>query len=1484
MVTLSRRASFCATPVVCLVTLWTEFIRRRHCRGIDLHYIDFAQRMLVSHYCYERYTMRSMSILIRCSLAIVMGLSTLQQCDAQNYDRLKVLGSSKYGTATALLQNHQNLTDITTDAQGNVYIVGYGFSGETTPGAFMTTHTANGTVFVAKFNPTLTTMLWGTYLAGNYSDCSGSIAVNSAGEVLITGTTASPSFPLTVASDQQYLSQSAACNFVAKLNPYGSQLVFSRLLSRTAGTTYHSTTNYGAVTAHASVSAVFDANGDIVVVGGCTTNFHTTANAYQSTNAGGTDCSLTKLSSNGTVLYSTYIGGTASDEPRRILSVGNTIYISGRTLSTSFPFVTNKPPDGSYDAFIMSWNNGTNPTPQAGYAIGGSGTEDANGLAYSTSTNSVLLCGYSSSSNFPWTAQLLPAAVTGGFVSSLSPGLTSLNFTTMIGATVRPSQVAARSNGDFYVVASMMNTSSLIPLSSTAIKSTSQNTDGVIIGSSPTGQQLRYGSFFGGSGYESCCALALNESSACGFRIAMCFDQITSKTDFPVSTGAYRGNNCDCFNTGMVVFGVSHPDTLVISQGTHCGEYLFSTSTSPTPTCDLSGVSWSFGDGTNFTTFSSSIAHIYQKNGTYHVTIRQIYGGTDTAYIDTTIVVKSQPVVSVNPKTSYICAKDSGAIVQASGAAKYIWSPGTGLSDSTIANPLIRPTKSMRYVVRGINPDGCFAEDTLQVYVVNVNAKLSSDTVICAGSSVSIKASGATSYSWYPANGLNTTKGSTVVATPQSSTYYHVVVSDAACVDTLHVRVGVSHAPRFVMNPGPILCTGGTTQLGLVLTAQDSLDTVGIRYAWTPTSTMLNPSSANPTVSPLKTTTYYCVVSNAFGCSRRDSVVVKVQNSLDLHVQDERICCRGGSIQLIASGGAQYSWSPTTGLSDPLSASPICSPLVDTKYTLISWSGDFGTATCRDTAFVHVRVYDFPTLRASRDTTVCPNSVVVLNCRLDSSMSDPTLRYEWRTLGDSLLNTSTAVDVSPISTTEYVCTARNADGCISRDTVRVTVRNILRFSINPQADVLPNQSFHLSIVQPQASITYTWYDAQGKKLSVGDNYYTKLDTSSWFYVHAQEGGCDAWDSIYVRVVAYAPVKACQARSACFGDSVLLYVVQAKTSAGYSWIDRDTTFSSSGDSIVVAAVKSTVYYVREQYGHNESTDSVALTVYNRPQVQVHDTTVCEGSTLDVVAEDSSVTDLLEWFDEKGTLVSQNRSLRIESAAARSYVVRARSLQGCTSTDTLLVSVMPHATVHLQLRGADTIFIGAPTQLWLEASADRQLNGLRIRTRVTMPAELLQSSLTQRIGSEAVWSIDTLVNLSQAATRIGTLDGMVLISHEPHVSVRLDNSSISLDTRCSSIREDYLQLYVKEICGADLMRLAFNDGALAVYPNPSYGDVIINSSEELSVVNSLGQSLVIESQDYDYAGTRRILRLRSLKSGVYLVRGLLSQQTRSFVVCD
>ncbi|MBW8049908.1 MAG: T9SS type A sorting domain-containing protein [Cytophagales bacterium] len=177
---------------------------------------------------------------------------------------------------------------------------------------------------------------------------------------------------------------------------------------------------------------------------------------------------------------------------------------------------------------------------------------------------------------------------------------------------------------------------------------------------------------------------------------------------------------------------------------------------------------------------------------TYVVIGTDTNGCSNTASVAVTIY--PLPTISVNPPSGVIC--DSGLVsLTANGAITYSWSPSTGLNVDTGAIVDASPSFTTTYTVTGTDNNGCSGAVSITVVAANsptitVNP---ASPAICPGEPVTLTANGGTTYTWSPPQGLSSTVGASVVASPDSTTTYTVISVDAnGCSGTSSITVSVN--------------------------------------------------------------------------------------------------------------------------------------------------------------------------------------------------------------------------------------------------------------------------------------------------------------------------------------------------------------------------------------------------------------------------------------------------------------------------------------------------------------------------------------------------------------------------------------------------------------------------------------------------------------------------------------------------------------------
>ena len=398
---------------------------------------------------------------------------------------------------------------IAVDGAGNAYIAGY-----STPYNYAQSRLLTNDAFVTKLNSDGTAIVYATYLGGSKSDVATAIAVNDAGIDTLAGDTFSNDFPITAAA--QPARAGLSDGFVLKLSADGKSLIWSTFL--------------GGVSQDTVTGLATDASGAAYVVGMTSSLDFPVKNALQAANAGGADAFITKLANDGTMAYSTYLGGSDDDGASSVAvdALGNA-YLGGFSNSFNFPVtpgvlqpartpnvITNDNPPRSYsysDAFVAKLAPAGNTLSYATY-LGGQFDDVVSAIAVD-GTGNAYVAGHTGSGNFP-IANAFRSTITGGgdvFVSKLNSNASNLVYSTYLGGESfydYATGIKVDAAGRAWV--SGFTASTAFPTRNPLQRANSGQNDVFLTALNAAGNDLAYSSYLGASKSDYSTGLALDPS------------------------------------------------------------------------------------------------------------------------------------------------------------------------------------------------------------------------------------------------------------------------------------------------------------------------------------------------------------------------------------------------------------------------------------------------------------------------------------------------------------------------------------------------------------------------------------------------------------------------------------------------------------------------------------------------------------------------------------------------------------------------------------------------------------------------------------------------------------------------------------------------------------------------------------------------------------------------------------------------------------
>ena len=340
---------------------------------------------------------------------------------------------------------------------------------------------------------------------------------------------------------------------------------------------------------------------------------------------------------------------------------------------------------------------------------------------------------------------------------------------------------------------------------------------------------------------------------------------------------------------------------------------------------------------------------IYTDTATEQVllTVTTDNGCTDSTRFAVSIPLKKSPdlrvilpeATCVNTPVSFMAADSLEHVI-----SSWRWDFGDGSkAGAASVSHLYHTAGSYKVTVTAIDANGC--TDTVAKVLTLFEAPVTeagNDTIICSGSNLIFRPSGAEQYNWRPAATLSCISCSNPVATPTLATTYFVTGTNSyGCFSSDSIRISLKFPSQINIRGKDTICIGESTQL---------FASPAERYQWSPATDISNTAIANPVVKPLTTTTYTVRAGDSLNCfSDTKSITVKVFPIPVINISDSvKEVSAGNTVQLRTTGSSDinsWRWSPATWLSCNNCPEPFISPKNNVTYHLLVSNAGHCTAS-----------------------------------------------------------------------------------------------------------------------------------------------------------------------------------------------------------------------------------------------------------------------------------------------------------------------------------------------------------------------------------------------------------------------------------------------------------------------------------------------------------------------------------------------------------
>lgn len=430
-----------------------------------------------------------------------------------------------------------------------------------------------------------------------------------------------------------------------------------------------------------------------------------------------------------------------------------------------------------------------------------------------------------------------------------------------------------------------------------------------------------------------------------------------------------------------------------------------------------------------------------------------------------TVTVNALPAVSAGPDNS-ICLGGS-AVNSATGAHTYTWNPGNFVG----ANQNVTPFSTTTYTVVGTNTlTGCTNSD-FKIVTVNPNPTvnaISSPTSICAGSTSTLTASGAVTYTWNP----GAITGVTATVSPASTTVYTLTgMAATGCSNTKTLSLTVNPNPTITAVSSPTtICAGSSATL---------TGSGASTYTWMPGA--LTGSTIN--VSPASNIVYTVTGIAATGCSNTNTLSLIVNpNPIATASTSGSLTCTTSTVNLNsgAVAGGTYLWSGpsfTSTLQNPTTSMP-------GSYTVLVTNSGTGCSSSAVTSVISN--YSVPSVTGSVSNSL---SCVATTANVMATTTTSPVSYAWAGTGIITGAGTATITVNSGGIKNYTIT-NTINGCATTGTLSVSQNTTTPATTVSITGTLTCTTPTVNLNSSLAGMTYSWTAPGGASVSSANTQNT----------------------------------------------------------------------------------------------------------------------------------------------------------------------------------------------------------------------------------------------------------------------------------------------------------------------------------------------------------------------------------------------------------